>query len=129
MYDLDIDKFLYLGKIETLSQYNITDLNKFYKETAIKTITPIVEDYSRIMNLYPKEVKFRKNRSRWGSCNSQNVINLNYFLMKLPIESIEYVIVHELAHIKHKHHQKEFWKTVEKYMPDYKKRIKMMKGY
>jgi len=49
--------------------------------------------------------------------------------MKLPLNVIEYIVVHELAHIKHKHHQKDFWKLVEYYLPNYKLYVKELKNY
>lgn len=50
-------------------------------------------------------------------------------MMKLPQDIIEYIVVHELAHIVHKHHQKSFWSLVEKHLPDYKQRIAVLKHY
>lgn len=121
------DEMLYLGKLYKRTE--ILDLNqdieKFYKTKAIETITPIVEKFSDIMSLYPLQLKFRKNKSRWGSCSSKNNINLNTELIKYDVRFIEYVVVHELAHIKHKNHKKEFWDLVEKYVPDYKYRRKL----
>ena len=118
---------LYLGKVckkDELLKEN-EDIEKFYKKNAIEYITPMVEIYSKLMDLYPKQLKFRKNKSRWGSCSMQNNINLNTELIKQDIKFIEYVVVHELAHIRHKNHQKEFWELVGEFMPDFKERRKL----
>ena len=100
-----------------------------YKSVTPKIVLPLVEKYSKIMKLYPSKVSFRFNKSRWGSCNTKNSIIFNYYLAKLPIELIEYVIVHELAHIKHKHHQKPFWDEVERVLPDFKIRRKNLRDF
>lgn len=123
---LDENKMLYLGKIYFKNDLiGDKDIEKFYKEESKEFIIPIVEKYSNIMGLYPQKVKFRKNRTRWGSCSSKNNINLNTELIKYDEKFIEYVVVHELAHIKYKNHKKEFWNLVESYMPDFKLRKKM----
>ncbi|HHH53129.1 MAG TPA: M48 family peptidase, partial [Bacteroidetes bacterium] len=57
---------------------------------------------------------------RWGSCSSDNCISFNYHLVKLSSSLIEYVVVHELAHIVHHNHSKDFWQLVNRYLPDYK---------
>lgn len=66
-------------------------------------------------------------RSRWGSCNGKNEITLNIFLMMLPWELIDYVLVHELVHTEHMHHGKAFWDRVGEILPDYKQRRKKLK--
>lgn len=114
------DNFFYLGKTYHTNDFEINDVDAFYKSEAQKIILPMVEKYSIIMNVQVNKVSFRKNKSRWGSCSAKNNISLNTQLIKMPIENIQYVVVHELAHIKHKHHQKSFWEEVEKFIPNYK---------
>jgi len=98
-----------------------------YKQKTPKIVLPLVEKYSKLMSLYPSKVAFRFNKTRWGSCSYKNSIVFNYYLAKLPVELIEYVVVHELSHIKHKHHQKPFWDEVAKVMPDFQKRRKLLR--
>ena len=97
------------------------------KEEAQALILPLVEKWSSIMMLTPTFVGFRKNRTRWGSCSGKNRLNFNTRLAKMHPDFVEYVVVHELAHIKHKNHSKDFWAEVEKFLPDYKKRQKLAK--
>jgi len=125
------NEFLFLGNICSLNDFKLEkeSLNYFYKEKAKEFIPPIVEIFSHQMNLYPSQLKFRKNKSRWGSCSFNNTINLNIYLMRLPSKLIEYVIVHELAHIRHKNHQKNFWVLVEQFIPDFKEREKELKSF
>lgn len=91
-----------------------------YKSSAPSALLPRVEYYSEKMGLYPSRVTFRKAKTRWGSCSNRNSISLNTALCALPQELSDYVIIHELAHIKHKNHSKEFWNLVSKYCPNYK---------
>lgn len=72
-------------------------------------------------------VRCKSMRSRWGSCNNNQEITLNIFLMMAPWELIDYVLIHELAHTKHLHHGADFWDEVARIMPDYKQRRKALK--
>jgi len=67
-----------------------------------------------------KEAKIKKLRSRWGSCSSRGEIVLSYYLIQLPWQFIDYVIIHELAHTKHHNHSPDFWQTVQNTIPDAK---------
>lgn len=99
----------------------IKHYNKFYKDYCSNYITPRVEHFSQIMNLNYEEIRFRKMKSRWGSCSSKKILTFNTELIKIKKELIDYVIVHELAHLKHMNHSKEFHMLVEKYFPNSKK--------
>lgn len=76
-----------------------------------------------------KEVRIKKLTSRWGSCSSDKKIILNYYLMQLPWEMIDYVLIHELVHTKYLNHSLEFWQSFEKIYPDAKSTRKQMKNY
>ncbi|MBE6762161.1 MAG: M48 family metallopeptidase [Ruminococcaceae bacterium] len=106
-----------------ISPEQIQLLNQKAKEILPKR----VEYYSKIMQLYPKSIKINHAKTRFGSCSSQNNINFSVYLMLYPVEAIDYVVVHELAHIKYKNHQKEFYNLVEKYLPNYKKYAALLK--
>lgn len=83
--------------------------------------------WSKITGLTPTGIKITSAQKRFGSCNTKNSICFSYFLMLYPKEAIDYVIVHELCHIKHKNHSADFYKTVSKYYPGYKKAEKLLK--
>ena len=104
-------------------------LDRFYKKEAEAYIPTLVQRWSKRMALVPSDIRFRKTRRQWGSCSSNNVLSFNTMLMKLPVEAIEYVVVHELAHIEHKHHQKAFWELVKTHLPDYKARQNILAEY
>lgn len=76
-----------------------------------------------------KTVGVRHLKSRWGSCNSHKEITLNYYLMQLPWELIDYVLIHELAHTEHLNHSAAFWQAVETALPTYKQRRKLLKEH
>ncbi len=104
-------------------------INNFYKEEARQFLPSLVERWSEIMGLKPNKISFRKTKRQWGSCSAKNDLSFNTMIMKLPRDVIQYIIVHELAHIKHKHHQKSFWNEIERYMPEYKHSVAELKKY
>jgi len=92
----------------------------FYKRSAEEYLTKRVEYFSAMMHLEYSALKFRKMKSRWGSCNSKKEITLNTQLMKLTKELIDYVVVHELSHLVHMNHSKEFHSFVDSYLANSK---------
>ena len=76
--------------------------------------------YSQEMNLEYEKLSFRKMKSRWGSCNSRREITLNKQLSFVNRELVDYVVVHELAHLQHMNHSKAFHSLVESYLPNSK---------
>ncbi len=97
------------------------------KALAKKVIPPKVEYYSRLMGVKPTSVKITSAHSRFGSCSGKNAICFSYILMRYPEEAIDYVVVHELAHIKHHNHSRSFYNFIGKFMPDYKQREKLLR--
>ena len=110
--------------ITTPLKYSDVELNNaienFYKLRAIEKIIPLTKKWAKIMGVEPEYISFRYSKNRWGSCSSTNRISFNYHLVKLSSSLIEYVVVHELAHILHKNHSKEFYKLIYKHLTDYK---------
>ena len=84
--------------------------------------------YAERMGVKPTSVKITSAKTRFGSCNSKNGICFSWRLMQKPQEAIDYVVVHELAHIKQHNHSPAFYKVVEKEMPDYKERVRLLRG-
>ena len=97
------------------------------KAAAKEYIPERVKYFAKIMNLEPLAVKISSAQKNFGSCSGKNSLNFSYRLMMYPKEAIDYVVVHELAHIKHHNHSADFYKLIEQYMPDYKKRIAILK--
>lgn len=122
------DEYLYFGEIKKLSDLNIKNIDLFYKKDIVNYIPFLVEKYSKQMDLYPSSIAYRKNKRTWGSCNHKNDLKFNILLMKFPIEIMEYVVIHELAHIKHKNHSKKFWDLVKVHCPNYREVEKLFKN-
>lgn len=125
-FDGDCFKLFYAHYDEAVFHKQI---DSFYKEEAKRYIPEIVKEWSEKMNLFPNQVRFRKTKRQWGSCSAKNDLSFNTMMMKLPLDVIQYIVVHELSHIKHKHHQKSFWQFVEKHLPEYKMQVKTLKEF
>jgi hypothetical protein len=137
--------FLYLGKSHKLvlvdgSQPGLTLGDRFYLSTsalpraeavfkawyikqAKKVITERAAWYAAQNGFVYERVKITGARTRWGSCSARGSLNFTWRLVMAPLQVIDYVVVHELAHLKHKNHSKAFWNEVKRLMPDYKEQI------
>ena len=73
------------------------------------------------------KITLRRQKTRWGSCSSKKNLNFNWQLVYFEPKIIDYVIIHELAHLTHMNHSKNFWQLVEKYDPEYKKHVGWLK--
>ena len=85
-------------------------------------------EFSKIMNIKYGRVTITSARTRFGSCSSKANISYSFRLMLYPEAAREYVVVHELAHIKEMNHSERFYNIVRTYMPDYKERKKLLKA-
>lgn len=88
-----------------------------------------VRHYETVMGLTCGRIAIRDQKTRWGSCSSKGNLNFNYRLAYMPQEILDYVVVHELAHLRHMDHSREFWACVERYLPDYRERRKWLKEH
>jgi hypothetical protein len=120
-------KVLYLGESILLPSSQTPE--RFYKEKTPPLVLRLVEEWSFLMSVKPGKISFRKAKKRWGSCSHQNDLSFNLSLAQLPLECMTYIVIHELAHILHKHHQKAFWECVKSYLPDYKACEKQLRAF
>ena len=102
-------------------------ISRWYFEKAKVLFKDIMEKYLMLLNEEIDHLSVKKMKSRWGSCNHRKkYINLNVELIKKPMVCIEYVALHEIAHLRHPNHSKDFYYHIERYMPDYRKREKLL---
>ena len=97
------------------------------RQRAREVLPGRVAHYAAIMGVTPTSVKITSARTRFGSCSGKNGICFSLYLMQYPEEAIDYVVVHELAHIRHHDHSPAFYAEVAKVLPDYKERMKLLK--
>lgn len=95
---------------------------KLLREKAKRILPEKVRYYSELIGVTPAGITVTGARTRFGSCSGKNSISFSFYLMRFPDEAIDYVVVHELCHIIHHNHSKEFYKEIEKILPDYKER-------
>ena len=100
-----------------------------YRQIAKQVLTDRTFAYAKDMRLQPTAVKVNSAKTRWGSCSNKGSINYSWRLIMAEEEIIDYVIVHELAHLKELNHSPRFWAIVESILPDYKKRQKKLKEF
>lgn len=97
------------------------------KKNAKIVITPRVEYFASRMGVSYERIILKLQKTRFGSCSTKNNINFNALIALMPTDILDYVIVHELAHLKQMNHSSVFWKEVEKVIPDYKNKRKWLK--
>ena len=100
-------------------QFTDDDIRKMKDETK-RVIPDRVKYYAGIMGVTFGKITIKNQKTRWGSCSSKGNLNFNCLLMLTPDKVRDYVVIHELCHLKQMNHSKMFWAEVEKVMPDYK---------
>ena len=119
-------KILHIYINEKLSQKEREEeikrvLIKWYKDKAQYIIANRIEKYLKLIDYKPHEIKIRDQKIRWGSCTKDGKLIFNWRIIMAPISAIDYVIVHELCHLKEPTHSTKFWDMIESLFPYYKK--------
>ena len=125
---LDHQFIIRLLPISSSAKENSDLIAKLYYGWLRKTARPIfknkVEEVSSKLGLHkPTEIGIKKLKNRWGSVTPSGNINLNVNLLKTPSDIIDYIILHELCHLKFKEHSYDYWDLVHKHMPNYQEKI------
>ncbi|WP_051640755.1 M48 family metallopeptidase [Thiomicrorhabdus sp. Milos-T2] len=105
------------------------NLEAFFKQQAESYLIPQTQIYAKVMGLTYQSVTVKGYKSRWGSCYSDGRIQFNWRLMQAPQWVVDYVIVHELAHLIHANHSKAFWQVVETSYPQTKAAKQVIKQH
>lgn len=93
---------------------------RFYHNESLLTLPSRIRHYAQKMNLQPTEIRYKNLRRRWGSCDSNGVLTFNVMMMQLSYRHVDYIIVHELAHMHHMNHSKAFHDLVRTVLKDEK---------
>lgn len=121
------DSILIPSSIDNSKKYAL--LFKWYNQLTKDIIKSRVTYFADLMQVSYSLVKIDNSKAKWGSCDNKGVIKLNLRLSMLPHKVIDYIIIHELAHLLEFNHSKNFYKIIESIMPDYKRYRAMLKEY
>lgn len=104
-------------------------VSHWYRSEALQVFRESAEHFAPMMQVSPREIKLSTARTQWGSCTALGVVRLNWQLVKMPLHLIDYVVVHELAHLVEMNHSPAFWRVVESACPEYKQCRAELHGY
>lgn len=133
-YSPDVKQIEFKGRYffapETGKEATYDLFKEFYRDRGKKFLPPRVINYSEVMGLQVEEISVMDLKSRWASCSVKKPkVNFHWKIMMAPASVIDYLIVHELAHFKHKRHNSDFWNEVDKVIPGYQKHVTWLKQY
>lgn len=94
----------------------------FYREETRRLVSAFIERYAAKWGLTFSALRITSAKTRWGSCNAKNGLNFSFRLAMVPMDALEYVVVHELAHTRHHNHSAAFWDFLAQMLPDFQKR-------
>ncbi|AGK96859.1 M48 family metallopeptidase [Clostridium pasteurianum] len=141
-YQLQIDIKSHINKakvnlfndkiIVTINNENKENTKKamelWYREKAKEEIDQRINLYQKFFNIVPLEVKVKEQKKRWGSCTYKNSLLFNWRCVMAKSEVLDYIVVHEMCHMVHKNHSREYWNAVASILPDYKQRDQWLKN-
>jgi predicted metal-dependent hydrolase len=104
-------------------------VTQWYRDEALRVFRECVEHFAPLLQVSPQEIKLTSARTQWGNCSTQGVVRLNWQLVKMPLHLIDYVVVHELAHLVEMNHSPAFWRVVESACPEYKQCRAELRSY
>ncbi|WIF94092.1 M48 family metallopeptidase [Caminicella sporogenes] len=104
-------------------------MEEWYRKKALEKILERIKYYQPYFPVKPKNVKVKEQKKRWGSCSSDRNLLFNWRCVMAPSNVLDYIVVHEMCHMVHMNHSKQFWNLLESIMPDYKKRREWLKNY
>lgn len=102
---------------------------QFYKKKARQVLSKRLSYLQSIMRIEPKAVSFSNSKGRWGACNSHGKILLNWRIIMLPPQCIDYVLIHELCHLIEMNHSGRFWNLVQTFLSNYQESREQLREY
>jgi predicted metal-dependent hydrolase len=136
------EKFLFKNKSWVLKNLEVLKENKTYKllnwgarkdylrnkERARFLVKERIGELNRFYDFGFNRIAIRDQKTRWGSCSSQNNLNFNYRILFLPDDLVDYLIVHELCHLQEMNHSQNFWELVAQTIPDYRQKSRKLRN-
>ena len=111
------------GELSNAEQYFID----FYRNKLKEKIKPLINLYKEQLGVSPNDVKVMELKNRWASCSAKGNINFHWKCAMAPMDVLQYIIVHELAHLIHLNHTTEFWNEVDKVLPKHEEQMNWLK--
>jgi predicted metal-dependent hydrolase len=102
-------------------------IEDWYRKRSLEIVSERVGNYQKHFEQRPIDIRSKRQKSRWGSCSNAHRLNFNLRCVMAPLEVIDYIVVHEMCHMVHFNHSKEFWGLVETILPDFKERRAWLK--
>jgi len=128
----DLPKAVVLDKDLMISQVVLANaqdhIENWYRAQALDHITQRVGYWAQITGLKYRSIRINSATTRWGSCGYKDGLNFTWRLIMAPARVVDYVVIHELMHLKQKNHSKKFWAEVAKVMPNYKEDERWLKA-
>ena len=119
-FDIHMNKDILKNKIQYL-------YNKWLNQKAKEIFIIKINNYSKIIRVHtPRKIVLKNLKNRWGSITKTDTINLNRNLIKAPHDIIDYIIIHELCHLKIQGHSHNFWSFLKQFVPNYQKKIEWL---
>lgn len=103
-------------------------LKKWYTDETLGIVKERINYYKLFFEDTVTSIKIKDQKSRWASCTYKNEILFNLRCSMMPIQIIDYIVVHEMCHMEHRNHSKDFYLAVERILPDYKERVKWLRN-
>jgi len=124
-FDIEVPRTLIGDKRQTRIRAAI---EAWYRDRATLKLPPRVERIANLLGVHPKEVLIRNQRIRWASCAPDGTLRFNWRALMLSPALIDYVVAHELAHLRVRAHTPEYWAVVSQAIPDYRQRRERLRG-
>lgn len=124
-----VDDVIHYNRRDFSYDAMLDDTERWYRQQALMLFHERVAYFSTILDRKPTKISIKTQRKRWGSCTSKGHILLNWRLILAPLEVIDYVILHELCHLYHMNHSKQFWDLVSKIDPHFGEKRLWLKQY
>jgi len=104
-------------------------LQNWLKERLREKIVHLIDMYTKELGIQYRRISIRKQKTKWASCSSKQNLSFNLRLAALPDDLIKYTVLHETTHLVKNNHSKEFWKVIEKFCPDWRKKEALLTGF